>query len=795
MERNSKSVGIGIDVYDMVASGKKESIFGHMKKVESEKCSRFRSVAYETCVERMERLAEMVIQKENLFCIQQLKTAFKKEMVDLGKFQTRVVFRGNHALEIWSKPLLEFLNERYSFVPIIDGHFKSSKTIVQNIVAQFQVYHDRLDQQATWLGNAVQKLVQETCRMTRPQNIHRGGFVEKQQELMLVNELQKPMYRKASTIELYRNFEVKLKTLLKLDSPILGKMGAYEVLFEEYVDSLSTMKQIGFAIELIHGMEKSRAGYMETLAILSRMLCKLNLKMLILNHETSRTNNEDESMERQEIFENKSKLYEERLKETALRKQVKGKFKLPIVITKYEGVDSAAFSKFLAMIADIATIPVEFIIEMAWDASPTFRRMPNCISQYLEISCFHLASADICIDALLKKLCVSNHMPFTLSGEVMSWIRDSYFGQMDHSISSTMKILKYVAFEHFSKIPYSFLCYNSLEILDMQEQSTISLLTEGDMSLLGAQLQHDSLNQMKVNQLLENAYFQQDALAIVCKCFEYSAEKLHPTLEITNLLASLVDNNLASIQRCMQSQIVHSNFQDLLNIASGVLRILVKASNSLDFDVKHHHASKPPTQLFAPVIEELKMLRNMFNYSVLNPTDQDCTENLALMQQDLMNVFFKLLPKTLMLPTDSMAKLFIYHDVATLKSTFLAKHHSNLVQQIKNPSLYIKMCPRLQKTLKLSYKLDISIAYQLYSTYGTRINVADWLEHFADAIENKSPKATPRRSSERPSRESPRTPPSDTTKVRFMRVVSILEAMGFIKGISSTTCVEKIIYI
>ncbi|XP_068087230.1 origin recognition complex subunit 3 [Hyperolius riggenbachi] len=483
-----------------------------------------------------------------------------------------------------------------------------------------------------------------------------------------------------------------------------------------------------------------------------------------------------------------------------------------VVFQDLESFSATVLQEFIIISSHYITkLPLVLVFGIATSPMIIHRLLSHSVSSLLCIELFQSSSCTEHLASVVDKLLLSNFFPFKLSGKVLQ-VLITIFLYHDFSVHNFIKGLQLSVVEHFYTQPLSVLCCdlpemrNRVKKLSHNQCENIRHLTSfrsyvenqtPDMQI--KLLTNDDYVKKMTQEFLENLHsYHENYVPVLrclhlftcslpkyplgkqirelyCTCLEkkvWETEDYSSALQLLRMLAK--DELVATLQKCAEV-LKASSGKQLGNALKKLEEFLVQfqclegdhAENVEDEDNVTQKGLQKKTDLYhlQKTLLEMKETRRTKKPSRF--------ESLRVEAVDFL---------------DSLVREYLYppelqplHEVVYFGAASVLRKHLNAVPRValhtalNNPSSYLKTLESEDGALS-SVAPDICIAYKLHLECGRLINLYDWLEAFATVVNTSDG-----------SDSDALQQVDEMTHARFIRAVSELELLGFIKPTKQKT--------
>ncbi|KAM6085488.1 origin recognition complex subunit 3 isoform 2-T2 [Theristicus caerulescens] len=454
----------------------------------------------------------------------------------------------------------------------------------------------------------------------------------------------------------------------------------------------------------------------------------------------------------------------------------------------------------------IHELPLVLIFGIATSPMIIHSLLPHSVSSLLCIELFQSLSCKEHLSTIIEKLLLTAQLPFKL-GEKVLQVLINIFLYHDFSVQNFIKGFQLCIVEHFYSQPLSVLCcklvdtkkrVNSLSHdqcenirrLPSFRRYVESQVSEKQIALLTA----DNFLKEVIQKLLEDLHVYHENYISVLRClhvFTSSLPKYPLGKQIRELHCACLENRVWETEEYESSlQLARMlNKSDLVTMLQQCVEIFVSSSG----------------KEFGKTVEELKEFLTQFqkleaeafqerDVSVSSQKELQKKTDLYHLQKTLLELKesrrskkltkFEMLRFEVVDYIDSLVRKYLVpadhktlHEIVYFNTASVLRGHLNAAPRIalhtalNNPYCYLKNQALKGDGGSISNKApDICIVYKLHLECGRLINLVDWLEAFSTVV--MAVEGTDAASSDQV---------DDIIHARFIRAVSELELLGFIK--------------
>ncbi|XP_072912496.1 origin recognition complex subunit 3 isoform X1 [Hemitrygon akajei] len=466
----------------------------------------------------------------------------------------------------------------------------------------------------------------------------------------------------------------------------------------------------------------------------------------------------------------------------------------------------------------IQHLPLVLVFGLATSPITIHRMLSQSVSSLLCIELFQSLSCTDHLATVIDKLVLTAKFPFKLSGKVLQ-VLNNIFLYHDFSAKNFVKGVQLSLLEHFYSEPLSFLCCALNEA-----NARVQNLTHDDCELI-RQLPSfmgyvDCQDSEKQIDLLTNDQYLKTAVETLLTSLHNYHKNYFPVLKCLHIFTSSLPRYPLGKQirelyiTCLESNVWENEeytaaFQlfrmmakdELVHLLQKCLEVLQSSEHKSlthsiqtleDFLAKFQKLDGVPVEDIEegeePKERSQKSLQKKTDLYQLQKTLLEMKElrrskkpsKFEVLRMDVLEFMDKLVRQYLLLPETQ-----VLHEVVYFKAASMLRRHLNAAPRaalqiaLSNPYCYLK-----NEALKsdggtiTNVAPDICIIYKLHLECGRLINLYDWLQAFATVVcaaEGKDPDKINNGQVD------------DILHARFIRAVSELEFLGFIKPTKQKT--------
>ncbi|KAM5163315.1 origin recognition complex subunit 3 [Mantella aurantiaca] len=477
-----------------------------------------------------------------------------------------------------------------------------------------------------------------------------------------------------------------------------------------------------------------------------------------------------------------------------------------VVFKDLESFSANVLQEFIVISSRyIQELPLVLVFGIATSPMIIHRLLSHSVSSLLCIELFQSLSCTEHLATVVDKLLLSNTFPFKLGGKVLQ-VLITIFLYHDFSVQNFIKGLQLSVVEHFYCQPLSVLCcdlpemrsrvknlsHNQCEnirhlasfmryVENQTPEIQVKLLTKDSYLKEMTQTFLEDLHSYNENYIpvlrclhhftciLPKYPLGKQIRELYCSCLEkkvWETEDYMSALQLLRMLAK--DELMATIQKCVETLKPYSG-KRLGSTLKKLEEFLVQFQSLQEENLENVDDEVSTAQKGLQKKIDLYHLQK----SLLEMKETRRTKKLSRFEALRIEVidFLNGLVRDFLAPPETQT----LYEVVYFSAASILRKHLNAVPRIalhtalNNPSSYLKSLENEGGALT-SAAPDICIAYKLHLECGRLINLYDWLEAFATVVNTDD-------DSDLDSLQ----PVDEMTHARFIRAVSELELLGFVK--------------
>ncbi|KAK5916875.1 hypothetical protein CgunFtcFv8_011814 [Champsocephalus gunnari] len=490
-----------------------------------------------------------------------------------------------------------------------------------------------------------------------------------------------------------------------------------------------------------------------------------------------------------------------------------------IIFKDLEAFNARVLQDFILICSRyIERLPLMFIFGIATSPSTIQHMLPHSVSSLLCIELFQSLSCTQHLATVIDKLILTTHFPFKLNGKVMQ-VLISIFLYHDFSVRNFIKGVQLALLEHFHSQPLSVLCCRKKEAL-----LNVMQLGHQDLERIRQLPSFKRYVEKQEPQEQEHLLTDDTHLKEVCRRLIKDLRKYHkhyyPTLRCLHTLTSSLpryplgkqirelhlicleknvweneeyqsamkllkmmakDELISLLKKCAEI-LQHSKSK---NMKSALLLLEAMLAKFKQLDTVVAEPPPPAEESITSPVKNLQKKMDLFQLqkALLEMNESRRSKKLSpfeVLRNEALQFIDSLVQSHLSPPeSQTLYEVCYYSSSATVRRHLNAAPRTSIQAALNSPFYYLQNDRLKSEDGSVSNAApDICIVYKLHLECGRLINLFDWLEAFAtvvSAAEGNDP-------------DSDSFGKVDDVKhARFIRAVSELEFLGFIKSTKQKT--------
>uniref|UniRef100_A0A3Q2Y2G6 Origin recognition complex subunit 3 n=1 Tax=Hippocampus comes TaxID=109280 RepID=A0A3Q2Y2G6_HIPCM len=430
----------------------------------------------------------------------------------------------------------------------------------------------------------------------------------------------------------------------------------------------------------------------------------------------------------------------------------------------------------------VERLPLMFIFGIATSPSTIQHMLPHSVSSLLCIELFQSLSCTHHLATVIDKLILTPKFPFKLSGKVMQ-VLISLFLYHDFSVRNFIKGVQLALLEHFHSQPLSVLCCKKKEAL-----RNLAQLSHGDLErirqlpsftrytghwskfkiLCGQKCLHaltSSLPRYPLGKQIRE-------LHLIClEKNVWETEDYQSAMKLLKMLAK--DELIALLQKC--TEILQPIKSKMMKSAFVQLEDMLNKFKQLDGEMGEASSLTSPLKNFQKKTDLFQLQKALLEMNESRRSKkQSPYENL---RSDVLEFIDNLVKSHLPPPeSQTLNEVCYYSSSSSVRRHLNATPRTSIQAALSSPYYYLPNESLQTDDGSVSNAApDICIVHKLHLECGRLINLYDWMQAYSTVV----------------SAAEGNDPDSDNfgkfSSARFIRAVSELEFLGFIKSTKQKT--------
>uniref|UniRef100_A0A669EK56 Origin recognition complex subunit 3 n=1 Tax=Oreochromis niloticus TaxID=8128 RepID=A0A669EK56_ORENI len=444
-----------------------------------------------------------------------------------------------------------------------------------------------------------------------------------------------------------------------------------------------------------------------------------------------------------------------------------------IIFKDLEAFNPRVLQDFILICSQyIDRLPLTFIFGIATSPSTIQHMLPHSVSSLLCIELFQSLSCTQHLATVIDKLILASRIHFKLNGKVMQ-VLIGVFLYHDFSVRNFIKGLQLALLEHFHSQPLSVLCCKKKQALfNVTQLSKPNLDRIRQLPSFKRYVEKQEA-QEQVNLMTDDSHLKEVCQQLIKDLHKYH-KNYYPILRCLHTLTSSLPRYPLGKQIrelyliCLAKNVwENEDYQSAMKL----VKMLAKGEmvSLLQKCVEILQLSKSKKMKNALTLLEMNESRRAKRLSPFENLRNEALE------------FIDNLVKSHLSPPESqpLYEVCYYSSSATVRRHLNATPRTSIQAALSNPYYYLQNDSLKSEDGTVSNTApDICIAYKLHLECGRLINLYDWLEAYSTVVS----------AAEGNDQDSENFGKVDEVKhARFIRAVSALEFLGFIKSTKQKT--------
>ncbi|KAK2155508.1 hypothetical protein LSH36_238g03074 [Paralvinella palmiformis] len=488
------------------------------------------------------------------------------------------------------------------------------------------------------------------------------------------------------------------------------------------------------------------------------------------------------------------------------------------VIVVFEDLESfipSVLQDFITICSHyLQDIPFVFIFGIATAVTAVHRLLPQHVSSLLCMEKFQAPPSSDCLAQVIHQIVMPADFPFKLGGRVFHLLVDMFLYH-DFSVLKFIQSFQFALLDHFYSDPVSIMTVPETDLKSQVRKLSLSQLdhlrslpsfrrfVEKQPAAAQIKLLEDTKYTTNcVTEQLEALYDYSNCVQPILSCIHSFVHKLpghplgHKMREIYGLLlnqnicdtpeykeamqmlrALSKDEMIGKLDQCIIF-IIRSTSADLLTDVRDELEHFKDKYDNIEKLMQQEETKEELGKKSSP--EKRTSFGGKMDLFQLKQTLQELDKSkkkkltvYEVIRQDTIDYLDAIFRRYLISPTVlPLHEVMYYNRVSAIKPCINGVPRSNLENGLTNPGYYLLREDLISDALTILPTLpDVCIAYKLHNECGRLINLYDWLQAFMMIV----------KSAEVDENEPEIRKPDKLIQARFIRAVSELQFLGFIK--------------
>ncbi|KAK3726450.1 hypothetical protein RRG08_005055 [Elysia crispata] len=489
-----------------------------------------------------------------------------------------------------------------------------------------------------------------------------------------------------------------------------------------------------------------------------------------------------------------------------------------VMLEDAENISPGVLQDFICLCSShLVSLPIVLVMGIATAVTAIHQLLPSSVSSLLCMQKYQAPPASRYLSQLLDKIVMAPELPFKLGPKVFHFLLDIFLYH-DFSIMNFIMGFQHCMMEHYLNNPLSLLCCLKKDVLKRTSHLTHSHLEEIRRQPAFMRYVEEQIVGPDQAKLLTDDTFTQTHLAMTVQSLHQYHTKMFAGLHFLHHLGlQLPRFPLGKQFRELYSVCLTSNhvcecdgykealallrmmsMDDLCPLLEGGLELISKWKDSseeiekLTLDMKGFierlknieaepdelpQDSNEDTVRILPQrakLHELKArLQSLSHRRYKSPYERLRDEIIDCLH----NHFQALLGSPLLQP---LHEILYFTDIVTVKEQIKAAPRCSIQRALIQPGKYLNcVCCQCDQESILPTMPDLCIVYKLHLECGSLVNLYDWLQAFVTIVTTEEPAMD---SKPKKKGKSSQRNPSVELRARFIRAVSELQFLGFIKS-------------
>ncbi|KAK6987281.1 origin recognition complex subunit 3 [Biomphalaria glabrata] len=484
-----------------------------------------------------------------------------------------------------------------------------------------------------------------------------------------------------------------------------------------------------------------------------------------------------------------------------------------IMIEDIENMNASVLQDFISLCSSyLSTLPVVLVLGIATAITAIHQILSSSTSSLMCMEKFHAPPASQYLTHLLDKLIMTPSIPFKLGPKVLNFLLDNFLYH-DFSIVNFIQGFKLCMLEHFLRNPLSELCcpvedadaiaskLTQAEIEHLRRHPSFMRYVEGTPGPVQAKTVSDcAAVKIRLAQEVKNLHsfhkvFFPTLSFLHCLCQnlpkfplgkhlrELYSTCLSETIQESEgykqafffLRLMCCDELCELLGSCLKTIESQTSEKTLLRLNEDVNKFRYRLKH-LDDEIEESVPGEAEIKILpqrAKLHELKEKLQSMSSSRKRSPYER--------LREEILSYLDNHFKCSLVSPMSlSLHEVLYFNELAAVKEQIRPSPRCAIQTALTEPGKLLS-CPCCQcgSDSILSSMPDLCIVYKLHLECGTLVNLYDWLQAFVMIISSNDGPENPKKSKSKG--------PTVEQRARFIRAVSELQFLGFIKGTQRKT--------
>ncbi|XP_014663446.1 PREDICTED: origin recognition complex subunit 3-like [Priapulus caudatus] len=472
-----------------------------------------------------------------------------------------------------------------------------------------------------------------------------------------------------------------------------------------------------------------------------------------------------------------------------------------VILEDLEGFSAPVLQDFVALCSHyLDRIPLVLVFGIATAVTAIHQILPHAVSSLLSIEKFQSQSSSDYLTHVLDQVLLTNEFPFKLGSRVFYLLLDIFLYH-DFSVKTFIQGLKFCMMEHFRVTAVSHLCCGAGQVAPRvaglghaelerlrQLPSCMKYVESQPVDRRKPLLLDDTHFKEVVTQLLVDIDSYHQHVFPLLHCLHSISKDLprHPLgKQLREIYGQLLTGDISSTE-------AYKNSFSFLRVMSreSLVELLQKCASQLEGFSIFDGVVKTLRDFTAKFndIENFTALKQKVNRSPkkggssnerrqsdgLIPQEKEVTVFESL-RSDALQYLDDLFSEHLVCHKNlPLHEIFYFDALSAVKRHLVGTPRAAIQTALSTPHYYLQCsCCEAEKEAILGSMPDICVAYKLHLECGKLINLYDWLQAFVTIVDPASV--------DDDDDDSTGNDPNELMHARFIRAVSELQFLGFVK--------------